>query len=1602
MSHRFPTPLVVSVPCAWLDRPRRLATIVFALGLLAVILLGMNPPSAQAALTSNQEAGPGVWQPQVLLSVKNDTSAPLRDMPLMVRAGGKLTKQPWFPLPKSEASAKNWNPTIDPVLQPASTDGGHLPGPLRSFDGVGNVDSLLPPDTNGDVSPNYYVQFVNVSFAVFSKSGDLLFGPANEATLFQGFGTGCETYDRGDPIALYDHLADRWLLSFMAWPSALPGDVYQCIAISQSNDPLGAWHRYAFRVKRDKFNDYPKFGVWPDAYYMTANLFTSSSFAGAGVWAFERLQMLQGLPARLVHFDLAGVNLSFGGILPADLDGPPPPVGAPGYFAEVDDAAWIGPQDALRLWEFHVDWATPTNSTFGQSGQPDLILPTAPWTPLPCVGVTRHCIPQPSVSSDARLDAIGDRLMYRLVYRNFGDHATLLANHTVDAGNGRAGIRWYELRRTEGAWEIYQQGTYAGDWAGSSAHRWMASMAMDNRGNLAIGYTASSPTVYPSVRYIGRRVEDPLNTLPRLETSFIEGSGSQTSDSSRWGDYSMMSVDPADDCTFWYTSEYYPVTASYDWHTRIGAFQFAGCTSPPRGALHGVITDINTTQPLSGALVSLSGYVTFSNADGHYQFAILPTGSYTVQVTTYGYTSGAASVVISADGSAMQDIAMTPLPSTTIRGQVTDSSLRQGQPLYARLQISAPGFARTIFTNPQTGLYEVNLLQGSSYQLVANAVSGGYQAATQLITPTLAAITQDFALPQDGTCSALGYQRSYVYFENFETSPGGYTTHGVTSWAYGQPTSGPGYAHSGSKVWATNLGGSYNNNEDGYVVSPNIDLSAHAGSAVIVTWWQYLASERGYDFARVAVSNDGGATWNKVYGEVSGPVDLAWTEHTITLDTDYAVRNFRIRFIFRSDGSMVTAPGWYLDDIGIGVIPLPPVTTVYTENFENGNGNFAKTSVRGVSSWAWGAPTNGPGRAHSGTKAWATNLSGSYTDNEDGFIVSPAIDLSSLAGRSARLAWWQWLQTESCCDFAAVGVSKDNGATWTRVYGPISGSINVGAWNNTGVNLDPTFSVSTFRFRFRLWTDYSVTYPGWYVDDVSIQNAPPPLVLPCTSARGSIVTGNVRDANTLTGINGAQVLNETSGVAVTTAATPADPALDDGFYYLFASTGQTCFLATASDSYGSDRICLTIPDAAVLAQDFHLPAGYLQATPPAVNVEAVAGAPLSLTLSLSNTGALSLTYQLLMINTPPRAVSDQAVEPALARAILPRQITPGDDITSASLPPPSPPEAPILAGGRIVQSWPTRLPYAWGLGFNIIANDLWLSNLGSIGGLNRDYRFLPNGAFTNDNIDVSAWTGLFAGDMTFNPFTNRLWQVNVGGDDCLHELDPTQKISTGRRICPGFTASQRGLAYNPITDTYYVGGWNDRSLYEVAPNGQILRSLRTELNTSGLAFNPTTGHLFVMANADTGLDVYVLNVDADFAVVGGFNVDGMVGYAQAGLDMDCSGHLWAVNQIVQRVYEIESGESDACAWRQIPWLSISVSSGAIAAASSQALALTFDTNLSPGRYQAQLRVRNSTPYGPVSIPVTLNVSAAAPAAVTFDAMQAQGAASEDAPLRRSP
>lgn len=499
---------------------------------------------------------------EVSSAVRQDVSPPLHSMAASSPGAEQHREKPLRLIPQNQLV----NNAPDGAVQLSS--GNPIAATTTNglnFAGVGNGDygfapNAAPPDTNGAVGATQYVQWVNESFAVFNKTtGAIATGfPKTGNTLWAGFGGGCEANNDGDPIVQYDKGANRWVLTQFSVTNPATYGYLQCVAVSTTSDATGSYNRYAFSYGGSQFNDYPKLAVWPDAYYVTYNIFNNgSAFAGAKACAFNRAAMLAGTAATQQCFQL---STSFGGLLPSDLDGTiAPPAGSPNFLLNFGS-------NSLNLWKFHVDFTNPANSTFiGPKN-----LPVAAFSPACSGGGT--CIPQPGTNQN--LDSLGDRLMYRLAYRHFADnHESLVVNHSVMVSGNKhssvTGVRWYELRNPNGTSTVFQQGTFSPD----STNRWMGSIAMDKLGNMAVGYSSSSTTVYPSIRYTGRLVTDSLGTL-QAENSILNGGGSQTSNLSRWGDYSAMTVDPVDDCTFWYTTQYQKTNGTFNWSTRIASFKF--------------------------------------------------------------------------------------------------------------------------------------------------------------------------------------------------------------------------------------------------------------------------------------------------------------------------------------------------------------------------------------------------------------------------------------------------------------------------------------------------------------------------------------------------------------------------------------------------------------------------------------------------------------------------------------------------------------------------------------------------------------------------------------------------------------------------------------------------------------------------------------------------------------------------------------------------------------------------------------------------------------------------------------------------------------------
>ncbi len=518
-----------------------------------------------------------------------------------------------------------------------TTQGTRPPAELvASFDGLGvgfdgpqgTATSRNPSDNSLAVGPDHIVQTVNSRMAIFTKkgktfdtTGKALYGPVNTNNVFRGFGGQCEAINNGDAVVRYDQLADRWLIVMPTFrrgperpdqpaapekpytayvsvvgranqpgpavslfqppasalrPSAdkpqpeggrgrgqapqLKGPYSMCYAISTGPDPFGPYYRYEFL--RPLFPDYPRPAIWRDGYYVPTS--TSDDFIEKHACVVERDAMLHGKPASEQCLIVPDVNF----LNNADIDGKSlPPSGAPNIMMAAGGAQLkkVLEDNVVLMWRFHVDWKDASKTKLvGPTN-----IPVAAYHYL-CGGQLTHCVPQPGV--ERRLDAQGDKVMARLVYRRIGDAQSIVAVHSVNTEAGGGGVRWYEFRVDKQAnVKLHQQGTYAPD----GFYRWMASPAMDKRGNIGIGYSFGGPPRFAGQRFAGRLATDPPGQLTLRETVLAEGEGAQTN-TNRWEDYTQTAVDPSDDCTIWYVGDYFKKDAT-SYSTKIGAFRLPGC-----------------------------------------------------------------------------------------------------------------------------------------------------------------------------------------------------------------------------------------------------------------------------------------------------------------------------------------------------------------------------------------------------------------------------------------------------------------------------------------------------------------------------------------------------------------------------------------------------------------------------------------------------------------------------------------------------------------------------------------------------------------------------------------------------------------------------------------------------------------------------------------------------------------------------------------------------------------------------------------------------------------------------------------------------------------
>src|SRR3984893_11533965 len=600
-----------------------------------------------------------------------------------------------------------------PVQSPPSPR-APAPAPSSSFDGLdfASWGAGHPPDANGDVGPTYYIQTINTSVGIYNKGDGALVAAFTFNTLMsQGnFGNLCDTNNFGDPLVLYDTFEDRWIITDFAFALDGSGSVinppgaFECFAVSKTGDPVrGGWNYYSTSVTGG-LGDYPKLAIWPDGLYMSANMFgypVGAPFQNPRVWALNKAQMYAEAPSvQVVSFDAPSADFT---ILPSNAllqTGTPPP-GTPNYFLSTWEFT-----NAVTVYKFHVNWASPLQSTF-----------TGPDTPLAATSWPNASVPNAPSQGGNSLDVLQIRAMMQNQYTNLGGVESLWATHTVRRGNtsGFAAPRYYQVVVTGGtvAANMTQATTWDPDGA-NVVYRFMPSVAVDRVGNMALGYSTSSSTSFPAVKYAGRLVADPANTLSQSEQVLIQGTGTQSgncgsSSCIRWGDYSAMKLDP-DGCTFWYTNMYYTVNG-LNFRTRIGSFAFPSCAPVGAGGtVQGTVTAAVGGAPISGAMVALGSRTTATDTNGTYTFLSIPAGTYpSITASDPGYLSVTVpSTLVTDGGTTTQNFSLSLAPTSGCLVDTTQADFQAGGITNCDLT-SSPG--------------DITLLNGSTIDQQSNNLS---------------------------------------------------------------------------------------------------------------------------------------------------------------------------------------------------------------------------------------------------------------------------------------------------------------------------------------------------------------------------------------------------------------------------------------------------------------------------------------------------------------------------------------------------------------------------------------------------------------------------------------------------------------------------------------------------------------------------------------------------------------------------------------------------------------------------------------------------------------------------------------------------------------
>lgn len=1011
----------------------------------------------------------------------------------------------------------------------------------------------------------------------------------------------------------------------------------------------------------------------------------------------------------------------------------------------------------------------------------------------------------------------------------------------------------------------------------------------------------------------------------------------------------------------------------------------AGYMACRTGTLTGTVSDgsvgiaeaIVTADNGAGIVVN-----TRSGTDGSY-ILNLPEDTYTVSATRYGYTTDIVSGVVILEGeTTVRNFLIAPVPMAVVSGIVTDggvaAGMAHGYPLYARIHIQAPGLDRVIFTDPFTGAYETILAQNTNHTFTVEALVGGYEPLSATVMPNSDPFTRNFSLMVSvADCAAPGYTPVYDILFDFESGEQGFSTEGITSFTWGTPTSGPMSSHSGQYVWATNLAGNYGSNEDGYLVSPPLDLTGYGTNRVVVDWWQWMQTENWYDFGSIEVTRDGGSTWELVWGQVSGDIDLVWSKHQLMLDPAFNVADFQIRFHLTSD-FIFEYPGWYIDDIGIYGFTPPAEVVLYSQDFETGGGGFTHSGVN--DEWEWGVPAMFPNACADGSAGcWDIDLDGNYENSADQSLFSPVIDLSgvTLPPDTPLLVQWKqsisiqhWLYDRAFVEFSTDGISwtplwMHMGVTIMQGWTLMEGDVSIAAGGN-------------LYLRWRLVSDGSITYEGFSVDDIRVFYQPPYSIEPveCSLVPGGVLAGYVFDDNLGSKLIGAEVASvNASG---TTFEVSGDP-VHSGIFWLFQPTNASPAMVefTASmDKYGAVTDTVQVNQDAVNSHDFHLPAGWLSFVPPILETTMTMGDPAKTILwDIQNGGGVDVTFELR--EKPLGHVPLQVSIPRFTGQV--------------------PKGAALPSTGRAPDTKPV----------DSIRTAEWLqAKLGEPAYATNVYPgqdlvyFLAQSPVIFDRTIPISLAGAFAGDFLNGEFST-LYVADFTSNE-LYAVDTTTGVATLIGPLAGMTGNITGLT-GSVDGVLYLSTADDfcssSNLYTVDPATGITSLIGTVTNGGCLidiAIN-ADGQMYgvdIVADVLVSIDpsnaqgtvIGPLGVDANFAQGLDFEEESGVLYWAAFNNMMGQGELRVIDPLTGASELIgvfpDGAEIDCLAFEtggvlDVPWLSEDPAAGIVPAGGNQGITITFDPTLAglpqPGDYLAVLRVKHDTPYAYSNVPVTLHL-----------------------------